>query len=298
MLFQVIYIFVHFVSLNSGVLNISHAFHNSVYIQYINIPYLKKVRFYMRIKTGIEGFDALVEGGLLQGRQYLLSGSPGSGKTTFGVQFLATGAMEGEAGAYVALSEGIGTIIEDMSRYNLNIDELIKKKKLFFLDIGPTKDYGQYDEVSTLITPNYEQQTASAESPENAPPTPYSVFKNVETLVKQYGLKRLAIDSLSAIRFTSESPALEERSIGRFIRNLKNLGCTTLLLSELLKPDAYTIEQFASHGVIFLHNFMDKQGSMTRSMQIIKMRGTKHDCEMRAIEFSDKGIKVGKPLKK
>ena len=63
----------------------------------------------MRIKSGIEGFDMLVEGGLLQGRQYLLSGTPGSGKSTFGVQFLSVGALLGEIGAYVALSENIGT---------------------------------------------------------------------------------------------------------------------------------------------------------------------------------------------
>ena len=83
----------------------------------------------MRIKSGIEGFDTLVEGGLLQGRQYLLSGTPGSGKSTFGVQFLAAGALLGEIGAYVALSENIGTLVEDMSRYNPQIDDMIKKKK-------------------------------------------------------------------------------------------------------------------------------------------------------------------------
>jgi len=43
---------------------------------------------------------------------------------------------------------------------------------------------------------------------------------------------------------------------------------------------------------------MDKQGTMIRALQIIKMRGTKHDCEMLSIEFSDKGLKVGKPIKK
>lgn len=250
----------------------------------------------MRIKSGIEGFDALVEGGLLQGRQYLVSGSPGSGKTTFGVQFLTAGALEGEAGAYIALSESIGTIEDDMSRYNTQIGDLIKNNKLIFIDLGPSVNYGEYDEVSNLITPDYRQQ--SGDSPANQAPTPFSVFKDVEKHVKQSSIKRLVIDSLSSIRFTTQNPASEERSIGRFIRNLKTLGCTTILLSELTKPDAYTIEQFASHGVIFLHNFMDKQGSMVRALQIIKMRGTKHDCEMRSIEFSDKGLKVGKMLKK
>jgi KaiC/GvpD/RAD55 family RecA-like ATPase len=249
----------------------------------------------MRIKTGIEGFDALVEGGLLQGRQYLISGSPGSGKTTFGVQFLVAGALEGEAGAYIALAEGIETIRQDMLRYALNTDDLEKKKKLFFIDIGPSINYGEYDEISNLITPDFQQQ--SGESPASAAPTPFSVFKEIETQVKTLGIKRLVVDSLSSIRFASLNPASEERSIGRFIRNLKNLGCTTILLSELTRPDAYTIEQFASHGVIFLHNFMDKQGNMVRALQIIKMRGTKHDCDMRVIEFTDKGLKVSKLIK-
>ena len=250
----------------------------------------------MRIKSGIEGFDVLVEGGFLQGRQYLLSGSPGSGKTTFGVQFLAGGALEGETGAYIALSEGTGTILDDMSRYNLQIADLVKNKKLFFIDLGPSVNYGEYDEITNIITPDFQQQ--SGESPTNQVPTPFSVFKAVENQVKLFGIKRLVIDSLSSIRFTSQSPASEERSVGRFIHNLKTLGCTTILLSELTKPDAYTIEQFASHGVLFLHNFMDKTGTMVRALQIIKMRGTKHDCDMRSIEFSDKGLKVGKPIKK
>ena len=250
----------------------------------------------MRIISGIEGFDTLVEGGFLQGRQYLLSGTPGSGKSTFGIQFIAAGALLGETGAYVALSESIGTFMEDMSRYDLHIDDLVKKKKLFFIDLGPTINYGEYDEMSNLITPDCVSQ--SGDSLVNQPPTPFSVFKEVENQVKQFGIKRLVIDSLSSIRFASKDPASEERSISRFIRNLKTLGCTTILLSELTNPNAYTIEQFASHGVIFLHNFMDKQGNMVRGLQIIKMRGTKHDCEMRGIEFSNKGIKVGNLLRK
>jgi KaiC/GvpD/RAD55 family RecA-like ATPase len=182
-----------------------------------------------------------------------------------------------------------------MSRYNLHIEDLIKEKKLFFLDLGPNMEYGEYDELSALITLDAPD---APEAPETASPTQHSVFKNVETLVKQYNIKRLVIDALSAIRFTSQHPAVEERYIGRFIYNLKNLGCTTLLLSELLKPNAYTMDQFASHGVVFLHNFMDKQGNMIRALQIIKMRGTKHDCQMHGLEFTDEGLKVLKPLRK
>ena len=77
----------------------------------------------------------------------------------------------------------------------------------------------------------------------------------------------------------------------RFIRNLKKLGCTTILIGELTDPTAYSTEQFAAHGVIFMHNFLyDK--NMTRAIQIIKMRGTKHDCNMRTVQFTDRGLKI------
>jgi len=246
----------------------------------------------MRVKTGIDGFDELTEGGLIQGRQYLVSGSPGSGKTTFGVQFITAGALVGETGAYIALTESIDTIVEDMSRYNFHVNDLIEKKKLFFLDIGPNNNYREYNLSSRVITPGYTEQVPA--SPKTAPPSPQSVFKSIETLVKHTGAKRLVIDSLSAIRFTTQDPAQEERSISKFIRNMKTLNCTAILLSELIKPDAYTIEQFASHGVIFLHNFMDKQDHMRRALQIIKMRGTKHDCDMHNLEFTPKGIRIRK----
>ena len=56
-------------------------------------------------------------------------------------------------------------------------------------------------------------------------------------------------------------------------------------------PTAYSTEQFAAHGVIFMHNFLyDK--TMTRAIQVIKMRGTRHDCNMHNVSFTEKGLKV------
>jgi KaiC/GvpD/RAD55 family RecA-like ATPase len=244
-----------------------------------------------RDETGIRGFDELIQGGLLPRRVYLVSGPPGSGKTTFGVQFLVHGGMRGDAGLYVTLSEPVETIVDDMSKYAFNIFGLIKLDKLQFIDLGPTMAYGYFDDLHSAITPDYETHVET--SPELEAPSPATVFKEIYKYVKDYDVKRLVIDSVSAIRFAAGDPAREEKAISRFIRNLKNLGCTTLLLSEMTNPQAYTTEQFVCHGVIFLHNFLDeKTNVMTRAIQIIKMRGTKHDCNMRKIEFTDKGIVV------
>lgn len=242
----------------------------------------------MRIKTGIEGFDEMVQGGLLAERVYLVSGPPGSGKTTFSVQYLAHGAALGEVGLYVTLLESPQNIIDDMSNYSLSVVPLIKMKKLLFADLGPRMEYGFMDEMSEYITPDYE---VSASSVEHEAPSPAMVFREIAAYVAEYDIKRLVIDSVSAIRFTTRDMSLQEKEMSRFIRNLKKLGCTTILISEMTDPGAYSTEQFAAHGVIFMHNFLyDK--TMTRALQVIKMRGTKHDCNMRSVNFSDKGLVI------
>lgn len=242
----------------------------------------------MRIPTGIEGFDDLVQGGLLTERVYVLSGPPGSGKTTFGVQFLAQGASAGEVGLYVTLLECPQNIINDMSNYAMNVLTLIKMKKLLFADLGPRMEYGYMDEVNEFITTDYNVGQSSTES---EAPSPSTVFKEIAAYVSEYEVKRLVIDSVSAIRFTTRDMSLQEKEMSRFIRNLKKLGCTTLILSEMTDPTAYSTEQFAAHGVIFMHNFLyDK--TMTRAIQVIKMRGTKHDCNMRNVSFNDKGLSI------
>ncbi|WP_406661914.1 ATPase domain-containing protein [Methanolobus sp. ZRKC3] len=242
----------------------------------------------MRIQTGIEGFDGLVQGGLLSERVYLISGPPGCGKTTFCVQYLAHGAALGEVGLYVSLLECPQNIINDMSNYSMNVVNLIKMQKLLFADLGPRLEYGFIDEFSEYVTPDYEVGRSAVE---HEAPSPATVFKEIAAYVAEYNVKRLVIDSVSAIRFTSKDVTLQEKEMTRFIRNLKKLGCTTILISEMTDPTAYSTEQFAAHGVIFMHNFLyDK--TMTRAIQIIKMRGTKHDCNLRNVAFTDKGLAV------
>ncbi|WP_214045639.1 ATPase domain-containing protein [Methanomethylovorans sp.] len=242
----------------------------------------------MRIQTGIEGFDELMQGGLLSERVYLVSGPPGSGKTTFGVQFLAHGAALGDVGLYVTLLESPQNIIDDMSNYSMNVIPLIKMRKLLFADLGPRMEYGYMDEFNGSELSHYQVSRTSLES---EAPSPAMVFKEVAAYVAEYDVKRLVLDSVSAIRFTTKDLSLQEKEMTRFIRNLKKLGCTTILIGELTDPTAYSTEQFAAHGVIFMHNFLyDK--NMTRAIQIIKMRGTKHDCNMRTVQFTDRGLKI------
>jgi len=48
------------------------------------------------VKTGIQGFDTMIQGGIPQGHNILIAGGPGTGKTSFAMEFLYRGALNGE----------------------------------------------------------------------------------------------------------------------------------------------------------------------------------------------------------
>ena len=58
-----------------------------------------------RSKTGVPGLDAVLCGGLIASRMYLVDGTPGAGKTTFALQYLLEGVRNGDRCLYVTLSE-------------------------------------------------------------------------------------------------------------------------------------------------------------------------------------------------
>ena len=58
-----------------------------------------------RVPTGIDGLDNILGGGLDPDRLYVVEGKPGTGKTTLALQFLLDGALKGEKGLYITLSE-------------------------------------------------------------------------------------------------------------------------------------------------------------------------------------------------
>jgi len=76
-----------------------------------------------------------------------------------------------------------------------------------------------------------------------------------------------------------------------FLSALKKTDATILLISEMTDPSSYSDEHYLAHGVIFFHNYLES-GGMTRGVQVIKMRGTAIDCDIREIEFSDRGLCV------
>jgi len=221
-----------------------------------------------RISTGIKGLDELIEGGLIPGRVYLVTGPPGSGKTTFALQFLLDGARRGEKCLYVSLVQKPEDVVHDMARYDPSILAYVKKWRIMLYDLGPI-----LWRESTKV------------------PTWRSVLSRIKELAEDEKIHRLAIDPLTAIDFPRENSAEKRTELARFIRGIENLGITALLVDEMTEMDRYTEEHYLVSGVIMLHYFM-YNNRMVRAIQILKMRGTKHDSDLKKLEFSDNGLVV------
>ena len=110
----------------------------------------------------------------------------------------------------------------------------------------------------------------------------------IVAFLEQQDIDRAVIDSTMLLQHFFENVSDE---ITGFLSALKQTDTTTVLISEMTDPSSYADEHYLAHGVIFFHNYLDG-GGMTRGVQVIKMRGTAIDCDIRPIEFSDQGLRV------
>ncbi len=226
----------------------------------------------MRISTGIAGFDALVEGGLLDNRLYVLSGPPGSGKTTFSAHFIKQGTIDGEKCLYMSMHETREELANDMSGYNFGFVEALESNMVGFLNVFES-------ESRDLLIP---QDRGDYRSNVN------NMTNRIVNFVENHQIERLVIDSTMLLRYFYSD---DEKTFIQFISSLKQADATTLLISEMTDPTSYSDEHYLAHGVIFFHNYLDPSG-MNRGIQIIKMRGTNIDSDIREIGFSDDGLRV------
>jgi KaiC/GvpD/RAD55 family RecA-like ATPase len=220
----------------------------------------------------VKGFDELVDGGLPSGRLYVVSGPPGSGKTTFSTQFATRGIRESERCLYFSMHETKEELVEDMRGFEFGFDKAAGMDGFEFINL-----FGS---------------TGRRLMGENANPTGSGDVKTVTNklvnFIDQKGVDRVVIDSTMLLEFFFSE---ESDVFVTFLSQLKRTDATVVLISEMTDPSSYSDEHYLAHGVVFLHNYME-DGGMTRGIQIIKMRGTAIDCDIRQIQFTDSGLEV------
>lgn len=221
-----------------------------------------------RIKTGIEGLDEKLGDGLPEGSISIVSGPTGSGRTTFGLQFLVNGAeKENEVGLYICIEDSKNLIFKFTNFKGWDLELLEKEKKVVFLDYPP-------HEVDQFLSSN----------------------SAIGELIQKLGVQRLIIDSVMPIALIFSDEDERRKGFLKLIENIRKLGVTTLIIAQdspqstqdMLPRTIYGIESL-SDGWIHLCYSQEKT-TRNRYLEILKMKGTAHSIKRIPFEINDEGI--------
>lgn len=219
-----------------------------------------------RVPSGIRGLDELIEGGLPKGDTTLLTGTPGTAKSTFALEYLVNGAQKhGDRGLYISLEDReVRTIQERAIRFGWNLPELVEQNKLMVLIPEIKPEFGE-------------------------DPIEWINDERVQRQIKQFNPQRVAIDSLSLLLQYSKDTGGARRNVQMILDSFR-LGATTLFVHERetgeLDNIHYTIEEFIADGIIYLQ-YIRRGNLFRRSITILKMRGTKHSTGVYPFNVED-----------
>lgn len=219
-----------------------------------------------RVKTGIAGFDKLVDGGFVENSVNLIAGGPGCGKTLFCLQFLWNGATKfDESGVFISFEENVDDLKKDAIAFGWDFNSL-KKAKVDFVYFHP------YD-VGNL-------------------------FAELEKLITKSKAKRIVIDSTSVYGMAFESKFEVRKGLYELSELLKSHDCVSLLTSEIVedgdkgsKYSRFGVEEFLSDSII-VFSFESMGGEFSRSLQVRKIRRSKNDDDIHPLEISKNGLVV------
>ncbi len=240
-----------------------------------------------RVKTGIKGLDELIEGGLPRGYSFLLLGGPGTGKTTFGAQFIFKGATEfGESGLYIALDEPPYSISTNMLRYGWDLSDIERQGKFSFVDVSPIKRETKGTFVPAAL------QTSFLGSAKFSMDDVLSVIAEAK---KKVNAQRCVVDSITALTLQFKDEFEIRQQTLRLIKGLAEMDLTAILLAE--NPEdrqdmtRFGADAFLAQGVVVLHMYRVEESNV-KALEVRKMRGAKHTDRLCPYRITSEGIEV------
>ncbi len=216
-----------------------------------------------RVHSGVPGFDDLIGGGIPEGNLLVVSGDPGSGKTTFCLSFLYRGAKDyGEPGVYISLEESEIEIAKEAAYYGYDFNSLIKQRMLL---------------VNTISLYDFDK------------------LKNtIEEAIESIHAKRLVIDPGVVFRLFFEKELEARKTLLTLGKMLKRIKVTAIITNEISLDkinSLFGLEEFVADGVILLYH-TKLENRFIRSVGVLKMRGTRISEKLHPIEITGDGLHV------
>ncbi len=221
-----------------------------------------------RLDLGVHGLDQMVQGGVPRRSLMVVMGGAGTGKTTFGLQFLHHGIENDEKGVYITLEESADAIEQAAIEKGWPFDEYIENEQLAVVDLDPI-------EMANSLT---------------------SIRGDLPRLIESFDAERLVLDSVSLLEMMYGDQAKRRTEVFDFTKSLKRAGITTMLTSEVSENDAYTskygIIEYLTDAVFILQYVRSEFQETRLGVEIQKIRNANHSRETKPYEITGEGISV------
>jgi len=220
-----------------------------------------------RLPSGIAGLDRHMGGGLLQRSVTLLAGSPGIGKSTFGMQFILAGVARGEPGLIFTLEESSQQLQATADVLGLPLRNSIKKGLLEVVYLSP-------------------ERVRAAQ-----------FLSVLGDKIQALGARRLLLDGMGHIAPESAAGDALRQLLFHLVARFKSLDVTSLLTLEsrsLYFEDEVTERGFSplADNLLMLR-YAPIRRELRPALRIIKTRGSAHDRGTYPLNFGKGGVHIG-----
>jgi circadian clock protein KaiC len=219
-----------------------------------------------RVSSGVERLDTMLGGGYYRGASVLITGFPGTAKTTLSGAFAEAACKRGERTMFVSFDSDSSEVIRNLASVGIRLDRYVNNGCLHM--ISARTIYG------------------SAEN----------FLVRIKTLARQHGARCVVIDPVSTL--SKAGNELTAQSVTERLIDWSKATGTTLVCTGLLDEVANEMEggsplQISKMADTWIHlNYLVQAGERNRGMSIIKSRGTAHSNQVRELILSDAGVTV------
>jgi circadian clock protein KaiC len=215
-----------------------------------------------RVSAGFERLDRMLGGGLFRGSSTLITGVPGTSKTTLAGKFAEAACLRGERTLFVSFDEGADPIARNLSSVGIDLKPHLKSGLLRMYS-GRTESIGPEDHLVKL-----------------------------KSLLREHRPRCMVIDPLSALAKAGGLSAARAVA-NRLIYMVKNEGVTVFItaISDGDDPQTEATElQISTVADTWIHlSYIVRSGERNRALTIIKSRGTWHSNQVRELILSEAG---------
>jgi len=215
-----------------------------------------------RVSAGFERLDTMLGGGLFRGSSTLITGVPGTSKTTLSGKFVEAACRRDERTLFVSFDEGPDRIVRNLTSVGIRLKPYLENGVLRMYS-GRTESVAAEDHLVKL-----------------------------KALIREHQPRCMVIDPISAIAKAGGLAAA--RSVAnRFIYAAKEQKITVVVtaINEGDEPETEATDlQISTIADTWIHlSYLIRGGERNRALTIIKSRGTWHSNQVRELILRDEG---------